>query len=828
MTLKDSYTNFLHQATNSNPSLLKETKTLSRNDLKESDNWYKALAVLEHAALSLPEAKDDIFDLYTRLITEGLDFKASVHLNDEDYDFHFNNLVRVLGLLAPHFPVIYSQIGFQYREARGPHRNIPKVIEYLDKAAGLDVEVAIAVKGYFLYYGVLYEQDQEKGLKLLNSTDSEWNRLYKGYMSLNNKELEGIPGLIAELKESTDRSIRKNTLVFEGHYLDSQEDLQGAIKLYQELIETYHSDFAMCRLGALKLFESNTEETKEKAFVLWKDAFELGTIDAVNHLGYHSLPENSGNTSYDQSIYWFEKGHLYHNAFSSFRLAMIYLYSPEQTDTAKGMFYLDEAIKNDSSDALLEKAEILLEGSLVDKDEKEALAIFSKAAEKKLPYAMNKLAYFYESGQLIADAPDVETAITYYEEAAGLNFPSAINNAGRIYRYGLLGTADPLKAQEYFEKGASLKIPYSLTELAFMYEDGTIGKDYQKSFDLFNEAAELNYPFAMHTTGTYLENGYHNQTPNPEAAFQWYLKGAELNDTNCIFETGRCYRFGAGVEENPDQALAYYRKAAEAGSAKAMVELGLCYEYEYGVEFDAQKAFDYMQQAAELGYYYGEYKLGYYYMHGLIEQDTQKALEWLGKAADAGYPHAMLQIGDYYMYDYDGLDEAEKAFDYYQKAQEQGVVSEGLGLCYEYGIGVETDLSEAFKYYEMAANNNYVVAKYHTGRCYLNGFGVKANEETAFRWFHDAAQNDNVAAQYYTGTLLLQGKGTAMNKEEGIEWLNRAAGEDYPSAQFELGNCYLMGDGVEENEDTAMYWFELAADNGHEKAMKLTGRKKGK
>ena len=205
-----------------------------------------------------------------------------------------------------------------------------------------------------------------------------------------------------------------------------------------------------------------------------------------------------------------------------------------------------------------------------------------------------------------------------------------------------------------------------------MYEDGTIEKNYQKSFDLFNQAASLNYPFAIHITGTYLENGYHNETPDPEAAFQLYLKGAEMNDISCTYETGRCYRFGTGTEENPDQALAYYRKAAEAGNAKAMVELGLCYEYEYGVEFDAQKAFDYMQQAADLGYYYGEYKLGYYYMHGLIEQDTKKGLEWLEKAADAGYPHAMLQIGDYYMYDYDGLDEAEKAFAYYQQAQETG------------------------------------------------------------------------------------------------------------------------------------------------------------
>lgn len=829
MSLENTYKTTLQNNTAQQDLLTaQEINRLSKEQLKEPGNWHKGLATLDQAISQLPDNKSEIFELYELLFKHGFDFKASVYLDEEDYKFHLETVLSVLERLAAHFPIVYTQIAFQYREARRLYRDAEKVDHYLTIAVDLKVELAVAVKGYLLYYGVLLEKDEETGLQLLNSSDSIWNKLYRGYVALNKGEKEEIPALIAELKENPDPSIKKNALLFEANYFDATDHLDAAKASYEEIINTYEADFALFRLGSIQFFLAENEADKTEAFRLWQNAFELGTIEAVNSLGFHSLPENKEDSTYEQAIHWFELGYLYCNPYASYRLALIYLYNPEFLDVKKGMDYLDEAIKYGSIDAAIEKAELLIEGELAEKNEQEGLTILKEAAEKKQPYALNRIGYLYESGALITDEPDLNSALSYYEQAAELNFPVGLNNVARIHRYGLAGEPDIEKARQYFERGAELNSPYSMTELAFMYEDGTLDKDYQKSFELFHRAAELNYPFAIHTTGNYLKHGYHNEQPDPKAAFEWYLKGAEMNDINCLFELGWCYRFGIGTEENPDKAVAYYKRAAEGGNAKALVELGLCYEHEYGVEFNAQKAFDYMQQAAEQGYYYGEYKLGYYYMHGLIEQDTKQALHWLQKAVEQGFPAAMLETGDYYMYDYDRIDQSDKAFPYYQQALEQEVVHEGLGLCYEYGIGVEANNTEAFKYYEMAANNRNVIAMYHTGRCYLNGTGVKTNEAAAFRWFHEAAQNNNTGAQYYTGSLLLNGTGVATNKEEGIEWLLKAAEDEHAEAQFELGNCYLMGDGVEENEDTAMYWFERAADNGHEKSMKLTGRKRGK
>ncbi|EDM36514.1 hypothetical protein PBAL39_24640 [Pedobacter sp. BAL39] len=828
MTLKKTYEAYREQTRQVDFSFDVELNSLTKELLQDGSGWYRGLAFLDYAIGLLPDKKDQVTAFYRRLVTEGLDFKASVYLNDEDYDFHFTTLMAILGKLALHVPEVYAQMAFQFRDNRMSHRDPEKVKYYLERAIAEDVEVAIAIKGYFMYYGILYDEDREGGLAILTSSDDAAKQLYLGYIAVGKGDFEEVPAIIEKARANDNPIVRKGSFLLEGAYLDARNEFEAAKAVYEELLKEMHSEFAMFRLGTLAFFQEGEDTGPAAGFKMWQEAFENGSIEASSYLGFHSLPVTREDLDFDASIHWFKLGHVYGNSFANYRLALIYLFVPHLLDVEQGLKYLDAAVAEQLPDALVEKAELLMEGRLVEKDEAAALALLEKAATFNNAYAINRIAYFYEHGILVADAPDVETAIFHYQRAEELNYLGAINNLGRIYRYGINGTPDLEKAIALFERGLAMGSPYSMTEMAFLYEDGTLEADYQKAFDYFHQAATLDYPFAIHMTGTYLENGYHNQQPDPASAFEWYQKGAALNDANCLFAAGRCYRFGNGVEENPDKALEYYHRSAELGDPKAYVELGLCYEQEYGVSFDAQQAMDYMQRAADLDYYYGQYKLGYYYMHGLVTQDTKKGLELLEKAAEKGFPQAMLEIGDYYLYDYDDIDQSANAIGYYQQAQEQGVVHHGLGLCYEYGIGIEPNAAEAFKYYQQGAEQGYTLAKYHAGKCFLEGIGVKANPEEAFNYFKDAAGYGEAAAQYHAGHMLMQGKGVAMNKEEGLNWLNTAAEENYANAQYALGNCYLMGDGVEEDEDRAMYWFELAADNGHEKAMKLTGRKMAK
>ena len=200
---------------------------------------------------------------------------------------------------------------------------------------------------------------------------------------------------------------------------------------------------------------------------------------------------------------------------------------------------------------------------------------------------------------------------------------------------------------------------------------------------------------------------------------------------------------------------------------------------------------------------YAQFKMGDYYFFGCgpCLEDNKKAVEWYEKAVANEIPMAMLRMGDYYLYDYDSLNESEKAFAYFKKAAEYEWYNEGLGICYEMGIGVEDNEAEAFKYYTLAADNGNVTSMYRTGLCYYG-------------------------AAYYLGKMQMYGEGCTPDPEAAVQWLLKAAEKNNDKAQFELGNAYLTGNGVEENDDIAMEWFEKAAENGNEKALKITGRRR--
>lgn len=57
-----------------------------------------------------------------------------------------------------------------------------------------------------------------------------------------------------------------------------------------------------------------------------------------------------------------------------------------------------------------------------------------------------------------------------------------------------------------------------------------------------------------------------------------------------------------------------------------------------------------------------------------------------------------------------------------------------LGVCYEYGIMVEKNVAEAFKYYRRAAERGLPDAMYRMSLCYKNGIGVIPNGAQASEW----------------------------------------------------------------------------------------------
>lgn len=131
---------------------------------------------------------------------------------------------------------------------------------------------------------------------------------------------------------------------------------------------------------------------------------------------------------------------------------------------------------------------------------------------------------------------------------------------------------------------------------------------------------------------------------------------------------------------------------------------------------------------------------------------------------------------------------------WYRKAAEQGDSKgqNGLGRCYEHGLGVPKDLAAAAQWYRIAAGD----ARQRNGEAR----GLHAAFGQAF---------PDADAQYNIGRCFAYGLGVKRDFAEAMRWFR--ASSVHPYAHYELGRCYEEGRGVSKDLDRAAEWYRKSA-----------------
>lgn len=796
MQLSDYYQQKYNDISSSGHPVGARFPEFTKENLIEPDCWFEALALCEYAI----DTQEDVAatESFFLKIFRSYDNNASLDLTDEDYAWYWQKIHEIFDKFSSVSTAALMEKGLQYLFARRGYADKKKPLEYLEEASRRGYELADILWGYYLYFGFCGVTDKEKGMALMNSATSkegiERATAYKGYIAIEEgRQQDALSSIENMEKEGITPSVQPIVDELHGFILDLNGQYEEAVSYYEKVLEQLPLNLTLSRLGIIHYNQQIASADQRKGLDYLEAAFRLGRIDIVRSLFFCLFESEKEWMDKEKALYYLGRSYLYGDGYGTYQLALLHLYHDQYQDMAKGLKYMDDAVELKYIDALINKAYMLYEGSLITQDLPAARTLLEEAVALGSGNAAYRLGAIYEEGMYSEDGePDYQTALSWYEKAATMGDTNGYEYAGRYYLIGLGCEADKEKAKAYYEKGFALESAYCAVELALMYEEGNgVEENPQKCFEYLKSAEAWEYPYGL-------------------------------------FLLGRCYKHSIGTEEDPDKAFEYFKKAADRGNEKALAELAQSYEYAYGVEQDGPLALKYMKASAEKGFPYAEYKTGYYYMYGLegVAVDYKEALHWLTKASESDYPYAWLELGDFYLYDFDGREEQEKAYAYYEKAARQDCVNEGLGLCLENGWGVEANEGEAFKYYLKAAEDGYIRAMFYTGLAYYFATGVKQNYPEAFRWFNDASNEGHIPSLYYKGKMLLAGDGCMQDLEEGIALLKTATENDEKHAQFDLGNCYLVGKGVEENEDLAMEWFEKAADNGHEEALKITGRRR--
>ena len=129
---------------------------------------------------------------------------------------------------------------------------------------------------------------------------------------------------------------------------------------------------------------------------------------------------------------------------------------------------------------------------------------------------------------------------------------------------------------------------------------------------------------------------------------------------------------------------------------------------------------------------------GFCYDHGIgVKKSRRWALYWYKKAADRGVTAAMNNLANIYLFSEKkyrniqlGLLYAFMAADYDDEQAQNH-----LGLCYEYGIGVQKDYEKAYQYFSLAVKNGAgACAEHNLARCFRKGLGIEKNLKLAEKY----------------------------------------------------------------------------------------------
>lgn len=194
-----------------------------------------------------------------------------------------------------------------------------------------------------------------------------------------------------------------------------------------------------------------------------------------------------------------------------------------------------------------------------------------------------------------------------------------------------------------------------------------------------------------------------------------------------LFQSGRQFLRGEGVEKNAKRALELMKQAAERGHVPAMTAAGYLLSDGKGNRRNEVEAAKWFRMAAEKGDAVAQVNLGRLLVNeklplpeGTTDRLPQFAegIEWIRKAADQGNADASLAYGVILMRgDHESKPDPSKAATYLRPLAEAGNLDamNALGVMHETGNGVPYDEAAAERLFRKAAMGGNLKAQTNLG-----------------------------------------------------------------------------------------------------------------
>ena len=440
---------------------------------------------------------------------------------------------------------------------------------------------------------------------------------------------------------------------------------------------------------------------------------------------------------------------------------MIYVNSLNNYFIPQQMEIQDSDSSGNEADYNYEKAKEFQEGP--NKNPIKAANYMGKAARAGNTNAQ------YEYGLMLKEAQGVVQDITQAYEFIKLAADDNHVNAQLAYAKMLSRNNELSEATKYMKVAADNSCAEAQYYFSNMLKNGLgIQKNESESIKYLEKAANNNYPEAQYKYGKYLlKNNNTKQAEN-------YLKlAADQKFTKAEYAYG-VLLYSRKEKASDNESAKYFQSAADKGDPKAQCALGMCFKSGRGIKKNSVEAFKYFKDSSDQNYPEGIY----YYALELEKKKSKKqraeAKELFKKAADMKFPLA----AEHYAQIMESIDE----------------------------------ISEAAKYYQIAADDGIASSQYHFANMLLDGNGVANDKKKAIKYLKKAAEQNNLDAIF----LYAQIQEQARNWKEAAKSYKAAA----DSGNIEAIEKYIL---ILEKEihnpkkfDEMKKYMKLGSDKGSE------------
>lgn len=318
-------------------------------------------------------------------------------------------------------------------------------------------------------------------------------------------------------------------------------------------------------------------------------------------------------------------------------------------------------------------------------------------------------------------------------------------------------------------------------------------------------------------------------------AEQLLLSESQRGNVLAVYDLGKLYSTDKLGERNEEMSIAKYTQALqgflqiEPNSKKIkpyiQYRIGKMFCYGLGTEQNYQKAFEWFERSAKQKNKFAQFSLAnlYYYGSG-IEKDLSQAFLWYQRSSSQGQPYAAYSIAQMYRYGEYVTKDNDTAQRYYKQALSGFLKIESddmanddlfykLGQMFNLGLGTDSDVTKAIKYFKRSAEMNNKNGLFEYGKALLIGEHIPQDTDSTVKLLEKAVKLKNSNAKRFLALEYISEEHLEQDIEKGIALLTECADSGDVIASYRLGKIYLQGEIMPQNLDKAERYLLLAEDS---------------